>query len=100
MPDDELMSNLEAEMKLVLEKLSPLMDDSCDQPKPEALSKERTIELLNELESLLKHRDARCLDFLEELRSVPGAVQLSTEIYDYNFKKALKCLDLLKTELI
>jgi PAS domain S-box-containing protein len=57
---------------------------------------EKIRELFAELEPLIKNRNPDSLDLLEQLKAIPGAEELASQIESYDFKPALQTLAGLK----
>jgi len=100
----ENMNLLKTELASVLEKFKPLAEK--DKPKSVAFplvpphSTENTMALFTKLEPMLKKRDAKCMDFLAELRSVPGTEELTRQIEEIDFRSAFRTLQELKNKYI
>ncbi|MCL2184733.1 MAG: ATP-binding protein [Treponema sp.] len=92
---DEMML-LEAELKFVLEKLSPLLAE-IDANKTEKISDEQKIcDILIKLEPLLINKNPECEDMHNDILSIPGAEELAKQIDLFNFKQAIIELSKLK----
>ena len=86
------METLEAELKAVLDELNPLITEATPQPIKEIPDTETTINLLREIEPLLKENDLDCMKFIDDIRPVQGTEELIKYMEDYDFKPALKVL--------
>jgi CheY-like chemotaxis protein len=58
--------------------------------------KKSIIKILETLEPLLAARNTDCLHMLNEIRSIPGASELTEQIEDFNFKEAWDAFQILK----
>jgi HPt (histidine-containing phosphotransfer) domain-containing protein len=94
------MDILEAELKAVLEKLSPMLAkaiaESEAKNKGVVLSKKELDELLDRLENMLKNHNPECMDLVDNLMSVPGTEELVRQIEGFKFKQALAALSELR----
>jgi signal transduction histidine kinase/DNA-binding response OmpR family regulator len=87
---------LEAELKLVLEKLSPLLAEAS--VKTENISKKEISELFKKLEFMLVNKNPECMNLLNDIRVIPKAENLVRQVEDFEFKLAL--IELFKLEKI
>jgi HPt (histidine-containing phosphotransfer) domain-containing protein len=100
----ELMRLFETELDAVLRELEPLLLDPADVAQTDA-SAENTanaaeaLQLLEQLEPLLRRGNPHCLNYIESLRGVPGSEKLMQQMNDFKFKQALGSLAELKREL-
>ena len=95
-PDAEHMKSLETELNLILEELTPLLDEPAEQTERKSLSAGQISDLLAKLETMLKSRNSDCLSMLDEVRSIPGGDDLARQIEKYNFKQAAETLSKMK----
>jgi len=99
--DNELILNLETELKLVLEEFTPLL--SVLEAEKKTIEKTTDVnkirEILKELEPLLRNNDTESLSFLDELNSIQGTEEIAHQMEEYNFKKALENLLNFKKEI-
>ncbi|MCL2636798.1 MAG: ATP-binding protein [Oscillospiraceae bacterium] len=79
---------LELELKLVLEKLAPLLDEFNQNKVVETTDKEEIIRITQKLEPLLKAKNPECEDMLDEIRRIPGSGQLVKLIEEFSLKQA------------
>ncbi|MDR0306796.1 MAG: response regulator [Chitinispirillales bacterium] len=88
---------LEAELKSVLEKLAPLLDEayasSNERPVPDM---EETRKLFEKLELMLKNSNPECINLLDDIRVLPQAEELVQQLTGFKFKKALTALSRLR----
>jgi len=86
-PTDEELENLEKEIKHVIDEAIP----------PTSLTDEesKTLELLYKIKPLLEQRNAKSLDFLEELRLIPETAIIVRQMEKMDFGVALKGLNVL-----
>ncbi|MCL2018805.1 MAG: response regulator [Oscillospiraceae bacterium] len=87
---------LNAELKAVLEELRPLLDEIAAHNKPLSLNAEQIAELFDKLEPLLDNLNPECVNFLDDLRAVPGTEELTGYIEDYDFESAALILKEIK----
>ena len=90
------MTLLEKELCSVLEELGPPLDKAVSPVRQDTLNVEQTLALFDVLEPMLKNRNPVVLNFLDAVRSVPGAETLAQRIEDYEFKGAIITLNELK----
>jgi signal transduction histidine kinase/CheY-like chemotaxis protein len=99
-PTEKPFQNLEAELIIVLNKLTPLLSETTRAiDKSEPVDTDRMLEIFDRLEPLLKSKDTECLSFIDDLYSVPGAEELIKQIEGYRYKHALTTLDNLRKNL-
>jgi len=48
------------------------------------------------LESMLKNRNPKCMNMIDDIRAIPGTEELALQIEDFEFKKAATALVKLK----
>jgi len=93
----EQMQALGPELKAILDELLPLLHEQEAQAAGNtALDKAKAVGVLEKLEPLLCGDSAACLDFVDELREIPGTGELIGQIEDYEFEMALEILAGLK----
>jgi len=99
--DVEKMANLEAELRLVLEKLEPLVEATNVINRLEITDTEEIRAIVNELELLLIENETSSRKLLDKLWAIPGAEVLAQMIDDFEFKLAkeefVKFKELMKT---
>jgi len=93
---DEVLVYFKTELDLVLDELRPLLDEIMPPEPPMEMTVEQITALLDKLEPLINSRDGDCIDYLDQLRAVPGADELSIHIENFEFKLAAKALEELK----
>jgi HPt (histidine-containing phosphotransfer) domain-containing protein len=91
-PTAEQMQSLEAELNMVLEELSPLLDEALMLTGLENLNKEQVLVLFEKLEPMLEKINPECVNLLDEIRRLPGAEELTRQIEDYDFESAARTL--------
>ena len=99
LPNTEQMNSLETELRLVLDELRPLLDNTPEQTERNNLDAQQVAALLSKLEPMLKTRNTECISLLDEIRAIPGANDLAMQIEKYNFKLAVQMLGELKREM-
>jgi HPt (histidine-containing phosphotransfer) domain-containing protein len=98
---DAQKSLLETELNSVLEKLTPLFAEAEAARKNKSAGGEKPLgmpeqlQLLKQLESMLKNRNPQCIDLLDDIRTIPGAEELARQIEALEFKEAAAALFLL-----
>jgi len=92
---------LEKELKLVLDKLAPLLvnDESENPEAAEPLTPEQVTEIIERLEPMLSGYSTDCVNMLDDIRRLPGADELVRCIEDFEFKQAVTELTKIKEEL-
>jgi CheY-like chemotaxis protein len=96
----EHLPALETELESVLLKLSPLLLEASRRHTAELIDPQKILKLFERLEPMLREKDTGCLEFLDEIYTVPGTEELAQQIEDYNFKQALQTLEVLKRKLV
>ena len=106
-PSEEQLHCLESELIQVLEKSEHMKRRDLRQPKNIAENNiadfelnhcnEKAIDLLDELEPLLKDKNADALDLLDKLRLIPDSGILIKQIEEFNFEDALRSMYTLKS---
>jgi signal transduction histidine kinase/CheY-like chemotaxis protein len=86
---------LDAQLKAVLETLSPLLAEA-DMIRPIEHDEEKIKILFEKLEAMLNDRNPECIRLLDDIRAIEGAEALIKQIEDYEFKQALTILSSLK----
>ena len=94
---EEKMALLEIELASVLEELKPLMlDELAARENTQMLNAEQTSALFEKLELLLEDRNPDCMNYLADVRAVPGAEELARDIEYFDFESAVRTLSELK----
>ena len=93
----EQMQTLETELSRVIAELTPQVREPIITSEP--IDVESTLELLREIEPLLKDFDSECLSYTDKLRSIPGSTDLISYIENLDFKAAVKSLSSLISSL-
>ena len=91
---DDQSGILKSELKLVLERLSPLL--AGESLNKEAPDEEKIRELFEKLESMLRSKNPECMNLLGEIRAVPGTEELARQIEEFEYKQAIAALSKLK----
>jgi PAS domain S-box-containing protein len=97
--DHRQMSYLKTELDLALSQLAPLLNDDNDQSGSEQsapLEPHKALELLEELEVLLKSGNTECIKLTGALRAVEGSGLLIRQIENFDFDLARSTLAGLK----
>jgi CheY-like chemotaxis protein len=97
--DDEHIAVLETELKIVLAELEPLLAHFDTAGKSGELEPEAARDLIKRLEVMLVNKNPECMKLLDELRTIPVAVELADYIEEFEFKKAEQSLDKLKKRM-
>jgi len=95
---EEQLKALETELNAVLDELSRLHLDSSPENTQSGrkLSPQVIKELWDKLEPLLKNGNPECLEFVGDLRTIPGTNQLVQQIEDFEFESAFQTFSELK----
>ena len=95
-PEDK-MGILKTELAMVLEELSPLLDEiAAREGEREPLNAEQVLALFEKLESMLENINPECMNLLDGIRAISGAEELARRIEDYDFESAAGILAELK----
>jgi len=78
---------LDAELKVVLNKLDPLLSQANITSKN--ISKENVHELLDKLTAMLVKKNPECMNLLDDIRAIPGTEELARLVEDFEFKQAI-----------
>jgi len=93
----DLMENLQIELDVVLAELKPLAEESEKQGTvPKLVLTTDAVALFEKLEPLLKSSNTECLEFVDDLRLIPGSEQIIMYIEDFDFESAVEALEALK----
>jgi HPt (histidine-containing phosphotransfer) domain-containing protein len=95
----EHLRNVETELQAVLSELAPLLTEAVINEDTSSFDVGKAAALLNTLEPLIKNKDTECLNYINDLYSVPGAKKLIDEIEAYKFRTALASLETLRKEI-
>jgi len=94
----EQLNILEIELTLVLNEISPLLEESANLSVPEttvetkSLSPDETLELIRKIKPLLKSSNVQCLNFINDLRAIPESETLVQQMEDFDFDVAFLTL--------
>jgi signal transduction histidine kinase/CheY-like chemotaxis protein len=99
----EQLSSLENELTMVINELSPLLEEAREEGYDAAehthLDPEKIVELFDKLEDLLKRGSPECTKLMNDLRSIPGSGLLVQQIDDFEFTDAISTLKELKERM-
>ena len=97
---EDQMNILKSKLSEALDELNPYLIEQMTHVQPDDSNVEfdakKTNDLLDELEPLLKSRDAECLKMIDRLVVIPGSGELIRQIEDYNFRAAAQELPALR----
>ncbi|MCL2008302.1 MAG: ATP-binding protein [Treponema sp.] len=102
---DNKMSSLKAELLAVLDDIQSYLEKSGALEelqggvKHPALDKEQTVKLFAKLKPMLESDNTDCIELLDEIRSVPGTLELARQIDNFDFKSAAITLAALIKEM-
>jgi len=96
---EENISKMKAELEKLLDELACLTNEDESKDTQKLTDKTEISILFEKLEPLLKNKSTNCLDFLEELKKIPGTEELIYQIEEFNFKLALAEFAHLKKEV-
>ena len=102
-PDEE-MSALENELNAALDELAPLANNGYTNKNRKKTAvdffdRERVLELLDTLNSLLDSDSYDSLNLVSELKTIPGAEQLVNQVENLKFKQARETLAAVKQQM-
>ena len=89
------LKNLEKELNAALKELTPIAIRNAmeeDSSSAEPMNDSELSELLEELRLLLKAGNMQCLNYVGDLKRIPGTEELVNQIEDLEFTKALEVL--------
>jgi len=90
---------LETELKLVLNKLAPLLAELEQKRKEKTKDKQKIIKILNDLEPMLINKNPECEELLDDIDLIPGAELLAKYIENFNFNQALEEMKKIKNKM-
>jgi len=94
------LQELETELNFVLNELAPISSGPLgyyNNAKP--LEKEEVLNILNELEPILKDNDPECLSYTDTLLLIPGCEDLIKQIENFDFELAVNSLTQIKNNI-
>jgi len=94
-PSSGQMSQLKSQLTRVLEELKPPPDPS-QETIPQPLDTRQIQVLFEKIEPMLKNINPESVNYLDELRAVPGGEELACQVESYDFKAAAETLAKLK----
>jgi len=91
---DTQTKSLESELKSVLDKLAPLLNESkeAEAEVPDQnkfASKEEKQKFFNQLEEMLKNKNPQCINLIKSMYASPETGELVKQMEDFEFNKAL-----------
>jgi len=99
---DEEINALNKELKAALKKLSPLVNHkngARKKNKNEFYDKEKSIEILDKLDSLLASDSFDSLNLIDDINMISGAEQLASLVEDMKFKQARETLNAVRNHI-
>jgi len=97
--DEMQLSVLETELKSVLNRLESTFEDIDKAPKTIVADLDKSLRILNVLESMLTKGMPDCMNLLDDIRSIPYSDELAHYVEDFEFKHALAELKKLREKL-
>jgi CheY-like chemotaxis protein len=94
------MNRLKIELLTVLDELKPLLDLTVIQHGSDNIDTGKTIAILEKLELMLENINPECVNMLDDIRNIPGTMELVRQIEDYDFETACQTLVELKKKLV
>jgi len=97
------MSVLDAELRAVLQKFAVLLDESIlhqTTALPETVNMARARELFETLKPMLDSGNPECLQYIDDLRTMPGSEKLIQQMEDFDFEPAIATLAALHKEWV
>jgi len=96
-------NNLQRELSAAQDELSPYLTGTADGLQPEnsdaAFDTDKALELMENLQPLLRNGSAESFKMIDGLRAIPGSGELIRQIEDFYFGAAAKSLKKLKENL-
>jgi PAS domain S-box-containing protein len=96
----EAASAIESELKEVLLRLSPMINETASNVKKEPMDHEKINALFLDLKDKLTNRNPECINLLDDIRLVAGTEELVKHIEEYEFREALDKLTVLMREQV
>jgi len=97
------MSVLDAALRAVLKEFAVLLDESAPHQAtahPVAFNAQRARELLEILTPMLDSGNPECLQYINDLRTMPGSEKLIRQMEDFDFESAITTLAALQKGLV
>jgi signal transduction histidine kinase/CheY-like chemotaxis protein len=88
----EHTDNLEAQLKKVLQKLHPMIEQEKLRHKDIVLNDDEIRELLITLEQYLLNHNPECINLIDKLKAVQGTEEIVLNAENFKFKQALSAL--------
>jgi|GEM_PF-6865300 len=95
-PCDEPLSKLKLELELVLAEHADLNEETPTQKN--SFDRESALKAVEGLEMLLKHGDVEYLDYIDNLKTIPGTDLLVSQMENFESLDAIVTLESLKRE--
>ncbi|MCL2214319.1 MAG: ATP-binding protein [Treponema sp.] len=99
----EKIKNLEIELNTAISEFMPIMDNYMgkvvEKQTEDFYEKEKSLELLENLDSYLESDSIDSLDFINDLRMIPGTEQLASQVENMKFKQARETLKEIKRKI-
>ena len=97
----EQMETLERELSAVLKELEPIATEHATaKTAAEPVDTAAAVELLNKVKPLVEDDDSECIEFVDELRNIPGSEELIMRIEDFDFSSAAELINELIEKLV
>ena len=84
---------LEKELCSAISELAPKVSEPTSQVVSEPINSADVARMLSELRLLLMESDPECLEYIENLRSIPGSEEIILRMEDFDFVSALNVLN-------
>lgn len=93
------LEKLRVELETVLNEFAPVANDYEKENSIEKIDKQAVMKLFEEIEPLIDDHDSSCLNFINNLKAIPGCQKLISEMENLDFEIALITLNDLKTSV-
>ena len=80
---------LKLELHMVFDELTPLLIEEAESVRVEITDDEKIRKILKVVEPLLIDNNPECMDFVDDIRAIPGAENIANYIEDFSFEQAL-----------
>jgi len=101
---NEQITKLESELDAALDELTPIMNNykgfSRNKQENKFLDEKSVSKILDTLDSLLESDNFDCLNYVNDLYSIPGMEKLASQIDSLKFKQARKTLAAIRNDNI
>jgi len=100
LPSKDLLDTLKVEFDLVIQKISVLLENMEPEEASFDIGEIDIPQMFDELENLLKNQNASAIDYIGNLKAIPGTETLITHLEDFDMRGALTALSDFKSKYL